>query len=181
MLVRGGYMYHFHRENKFATVWRCTNRWCNGNIQISENPVIRILHETVHKCQPNEVKVDIIKVKNHCKEVAANTSTPMPQVYEEAFHEIKNTGYNLLNATTQFQNMSRSLYNVRNRELNVPKTHFFKYKDVIIPEKYKTSFLLFDDDREPDKIIIAFCTDTAREVIPNVETFFFRWHMFQLL
>lgn len=83
-----------------------------------------------HKCQPNVVKTEIIKIKNICKEAAANTSKP--QVYEEAFHAAKDAGYELLNCIPKFSNISRTLYNTRNRELNVPKTHFTRCEDVII-------------------------------------------------
>lgn len=173
MLVRHGHTYNFHRETKIGTVWRCTNRSCSATIKISENQNdIRILHESAHKCQPNIVKTEIIKARNLCKEAAANTVTPMPQLYEEAFQSAKDEGYELLNAIPKFSNISRSLYNVRNRKLNVPKTHFSRREDVIIPEKYKLNFLLFDDNSEPENRMIAFCTETAREFIPNLETFF---------
>lgn len=172
MLVRHGYMYNLHRENKSGSVWRCSNRSCSATIKISENIDIRILHEAAHKCQPNIEKTEVIKIVNLCKEVAANTSTPMPQVYEEAFQATKDAGYDILNAIPKFSNISRTLYNVRNRELNVPKTHFSRCEDVIIPQKYKHSFLLFDDDSEPENRIIAFCTETARETITNIQTFF---------
>ncbi|KAL4719984.1 hypothetical protein ACJJTC_002076 [Scirpophaga incertulas] len=155
MLVRHGYVYHFHRETKLGTVWRCTNRSCSATIKILENHDLRILHEAAH-----------------IQETAANTSTAMPQVYEEAFQTTKNAGYALLNAIPKFSNISRSLYNARNRKLNVPKTQFSRCEEVIIPEKYKLSFLLFDDDSEPENRIIAFCDMKARDIIPNIQIFF---------
>ncbi|XP_045500699.1 uncharacterized protein LOC123706206 [Colias croceus] len=174
MLLRGGYMYTFHRETKIGTVWRCTDRSCSAIIKISENDTssIRILHEAAHKCQPNFVKTEIIKTKNLCKKAAVSSSTPMPQLFEEVFKPEKDAGYDLLNALPKFSNFSRSLYNVRNHALNVPKTHFTKCEDVIIPTKYIDGFLLFDDDSDPKNRIIAFCTEAAREVIPNVHTYF---------
>lgn len=172
MLVRGGYMYTFHRETKLGTVWRCTNRACSASIKISENHSVRVLHEAAHKCKPNVVKTEIIKTKNLCKEAAANTSTPMPQLFEEVFQPKKDAGYDLLSALPKFKHFSRSLYIVRNRELNVPKTHFAKCEDVIIPFKYTDCFLLFDDDSDPENRIIAFCTETAREAVRNIRTYF---------
>ncbi|KAF9405861.1 hypothetical protein HW555_013566 [Spodoptera exigua] len=163
MLVRHGHTYNFHRETKIGTVWRCTYRSCGATIKISENHDIRILHESAHTCQPNIVKTEILKARNLCKEAAANTFKPMPQVYEVAFQSAKDEDYELLNAIPKFSNITRSLYNVRNRVLNVPKTHFSRLED---------NFLLFDDNSEPENRIIAFSTESAREFIPTLNTFF---------
>lgn len=164
-------MYNFHRATKLGNVWRCTKRSCSATIKIVENTSdIKILHESAHKCQPNLINTEIVTLKNRAMEAAANSCAPMPQIYEETFKAAKDAGYELLNKIPKFSNISRSLYNARNHELNVPKTHFLRCEDVIIPERYAVNFLLFDED--PENRIIAFCTETVREIIPNLQTFF---------
>lgn len=176
-LLHDGYSYYFHRtysNSSKISIWRCSQRQkCNSTIKILEDEnKIKVLDRKQHKCEKNDTRIDVLQRKQECRERAKDEVTPIKKLYNQCFRRFHDRGLDILSAVPEYNNIKTSLYKTRNRHLNVQKTHFFKRADIVVPEKFTSGFLLFDDGVGSDNRMIAFATEKARNVIEKTDTFF---------
>lgn len=156
-----GFKYCLKRTNKnFTKNWRCVNSnsklECSGRITTNnENKVIRT---SQHNCLviPNVAYTDVEKCKSICRKRARQEMTCIPKVYEEEFHQIKDSGLEFVTKMPAYESIKSSLYRHRNKALGVPalpKTRAeFIVPDYINKTEDGENFTIFDQGTT-DRII----------------------------
>ncbi|KAH9640813.1 hypothetical protein HF086_001974 [Spodoptera exigua] len=77
VLLRAGHQYSKKTDYKSGcSTWRCINwrKKCQGYINIKENKIIK---ETNHQCEPNEINNEIALKLHECRE----------KLYPQIFHQ----------------------------------------------------------------------------------------------
>lgn len=77
----------------------------------------------------------------------------LPKLYQEAFENVKNTGLDLVAEIPSLSSIQHSLYDERNKSLQVKKTVFKNYDDISVPATYSDFVLANYYDVETRKRI----------------------------
>lgn len=104
------------------------------------------------------------------KEIVQTSHEPIPKLYKNTCKNIKNTGLDLVRQIPTLNSIQHSLYDIRNKSLQVKKTHFEKFDEVCVPSKF-LDFMLSDYYHEEKRILI-FCSKEARGNISSINEYF---------
>lgn len=175
-----GYKYCLKRTNKNGTKnWRCVNsnnnKECSGSIT-TDTEDKSVMYEGKHNCSktPNAAYTDVEKCKFNCKKRAREELTSIPKIFEEEFHQPKNSGFQFVTEMPDYTSMKSTLYRQRNKALGVPvlpKTQ----SELLIPENLTQfedghNFVLFDTLN--DERIICFGSQLGKESLQRAEIVF---------
>lgn len=142
MLCRAGYNFVLKRTNKDGSnLWRCTKKdssKCNATLKVKQNP-LEILHETSHNHPPRgDAEMEIDQQMHLCTEALQNNiNKPVTQIFGESVQNLVNKGIDLLTPLSQFDNIKKKLYKIRNKSQGAKKLNFHKACDLYVPEKYE--------------------------------------------
>ncbi|XP_026736837.1 uncharacterized protein LOC113500301 [Trichoplusia ni] len=172
VLLRAGHQYSKKTDYKSGcSTWRCINwrKKCQGYINIKENKIIK---ETNHQCEPNEINNEIALKLHECREkVVSSNFSPVTKIYNDLVTEFNDSGMNLLKALPTFENIKTTLYYARNKEAGVSKIQCKQPEEVTIPLQFK-DFVLADYYDESTNIrIIVFGHSEVLKNIKNVNFF----------
>lgn len=153
LFFRHGYECVFERQNMKGTMfWRCAKKnTCNASVTTKQD--MTVLNEKPHNHEPKDLKtVEVKQQMEKCaNEVQYNIAKPIPQVFEEHMDVLKEKGYHDL---PNFSNVSKHLYQKRNKFIGAKRLCFDKAADVEIPESFLP--FVFKDYKYEHKRIIVF-------------------------
>ncbi|KAH9632905.1 hypothetical protein HF086_002727 [Spodoptera exigua] len=171
VLLHGGRQYYTKRAHESGLViWSCSQRKlkCSGVLRIKND---QIIEETLHKCTPNFEKNEIdASIYNLKQKLIAPTFPSVPKTYNAEVACLKDANPELLSNLPTFSSVKSSLYRYRNSAAKLPKIQCKTVEEVQVPSDYR-DFLLADYTYGNTRIIV-FCTETAREIICQVEDFY---------
>lgn len=130
-----------------------------------------ILKRKTHSCTPkpstNQMTLEMDKLK---KTVQQNSHEPIPKLYENACESIRSTGLDLVAEIPALSSIQHSLYDIRNKSLEVKKTIFKNFAEITVPAKF-SDFLLANYYDENKRILI-FSSNEARDQIGHIDEYF---------
>ena len=104
------------------------------------------------------------------KQTVKSSYEPIPKLYQEACENIQSTGLDLVAEIPALSSIQHSLYDIRNKSLEVKKTVFKNFAEITVPPKF-SDFLLANYYDEIKRILI-FCSKEARDKIGLIEEYF---------